>query len=265
MTTEPDHERIQNADQSNRSASRRPTAGPVLKAAGTRIRDDPVLVVPFAVAGLLVAVADWLRNWDPIPAATPDSFGQTVNIEFSIVPSGTPRTVRHVDALVDLQTPYLVGAVALEAIVFVAVGLAGWLTITRALNTDRQFDSLASYLGFFAAVVVPPHLLDYPTLDFSSLLLGGVAIIVFSLVVVRVFLVPGLLAAGKPFSTALRESIRKSRGMGWSLFWLSLVFGLSSWGLAHLPLAGGFLSTAVVGTVQAVSLAVLVRHTERRK
>jgi len=92
----------------------------------------------------------------------------------------------------------------------------------------------------------------------SSLPLALLALVVGSLVVVRLFLFPGLLAAGNAVWTALRQSVRRSQGARLALFWLALGLGLISWGLARVPVVGGFLSTAVVGTVHAVALAVLL-------
>lgn len=238
------------------------TVGTVLKTASAHIRHDPVLIVPFAVVGLLVALADWLRKWDPLPVATPDAFGQTVSVQYSVFPMGTARTVRRVGALVDLQIPYFFGAVALELLVLLAVGLAGWLTITRALGAERRLDSLARYLGVLSAVAILFRVLGSSTITTDSLLLGALAFFAVYLVLVHLFLFPGCLVAGSQFTTALRESVQESRGQGWSLFWLIVVFGLASWGLAQIPIAGGGLSTAVVAPIHAVSLAVLIRRTD---
>lgn len=234
--------------------------GTVLKAAGARIRHDPALGVPFAIVGLLVALADWLGKQDPIPVATPGWFEQTLSVRYSLFPMGTARTVRPVDALLDLQTPYFVGAVALELLVLLAVGIAGWLTITRALDAERRLDSLARYLGGLSAMIVLSRLLGSPTINVDSLLLGVLVLLVAALVLVRLFLFPGLLVAGCQFTTALHESVRESRGKRWTLFWLIVVFGLAYWGLAHTPIAGGFLSTAVVAPIHAVSIAILIQQ-----
>ncbi|WP_132059679.1 hypothetical protein [Halorussus amylolyticus] len=238
------------------------TATAVLRAAGARVRRAPHLVAPFALAGLVVALADWLRRYDPIPAATPDWVGRTLSIQYSIFPQGTARTVRPVGGLLDLRTPYLVGSVALELVVVLAVGLAGWATITRALGTERRVGSLARYLGVLSAIAIAPRLLGTPSVDVESVLLGVPLVVAFSLVLVHLFALPGLLATGRGFPTALAASARRSRGRRWPLFWLVVVFGVASWGLARVPMAGGFLSTALVGPIHAVSLAVLVERTE---
>lgn len=266
MTVEPDAESdggTPASEMTSTSQTNAPmTVGAVLKAATTHLRRDPILVVPFALAGLLVALADWLRRWDPIPVARPDSVRQTFDVQYSMFPEGTARTIRPVDALVDLQTTYLLGAVALELLVWLAVGLAGWLTITRVLGSERRVGSLANYLGFVTMVTLVPRVLGSPSVEFDSLLFGVLALAAVSLVFVRTFLLPGLLAAGWRFTTALRESVRASRGRGWTLFGLVVLFGLASGGLARIPFAGGFLSTAVVALVHAVSLAVLLQRGE---
>lgn len=259
MTTGSGDEPTADSWSSATEFGRSTTAGTVLKTAGLYIRRDPVLAVPFGVVGLLVALADWLRTQDPLSVAQPDSFEQTLSVQYSIFPTGTARTVRHADALVDLRVSYLLGAVALELLVPLAVGLAGWLTITRALDSARRPRSLVRYLGVLLAVIVLPWILGAPTIDVENVLLGTVALLAAALVLVRLFLLPGLLAAGRPFLTALRESVRVSQGSQWPLFWLIVTVGLTSWGLAQVPIAGGFLSTAVVAPVHAVSLAVLLR------
>ncbi|MFC6765576.1 hypothetical protein [Natrinema soli] len=230
----------------------------VLRATSARIRRDPVLVVPFVVAGLLVALTDRLRQWDPIPATTPDSFGQTISVQYSVFPRGIPRTIRRIGAFIDLELPFLVGAVALELVVVLAIGIAGWVTITRALNAERRLDSLARYLGLLSVTALLPRLFGSPTLEIGSLPLGVLAIVVAALVGIHLFLFPGYVAAGESFATALQRSVRDPRGRRSAVFWLIVLFGFAAWGLAQVPVAGGFLSTAVVAPVQAVSIAVLI-------
>ncbi|WP_254764000.1 hypothetical protein [Natrinema marinum] len=230
-----------------------------------RLRRDPGLVVPFTIAGLLVALADRLRRWDPLPVATPDSFTRTVSVQQSVFPQGTPRTVRHVGAFVDLRLPYLLGAVALESLVVLVIGLAGWMTITRAFGAERRLESAARYLGLLSVVALLSRSFGSPSLEVGSLVLGALAIITVALVGIHLFLFPGFLAAGESFATALRKSFLAPRGRRWPVFWLIGLLGLASWGLAQVPVAGGFLSTAVVAPVHAVSLAVLLDGAESKR
>ncbi|UVE52119.1 hypothetical protein KU306_16025 (plasmid) [Haloferax larsenii] len=244
------------------SESRRWLSTPViLDAVKRHVSRDPGLVVPFMVVGLFVAFADWVRMRDPIPLSASDGLSQTFSIQYSVFPMGTARTARRAAVFVDLRLPYLVGGLTLELLAVLAAGVAGWLTITRALGVERCRSSLARYLGGMSTVTILPWMLGSPSIDVGSLVLGALLFLTFTLVLVRVFLVPGFLAADEGFKVALWKSARASSGIRVTLFWLLSLFGLASWGLAQIPVAGGLLSTAVVGPVHAISLAVVVRQT----
>lgn len=241
-------------DDDRRTQTGAPT---VLGAVWSRIRRDPSLLAPFAVAGLVLALVDVLRTRDPIPSATTDALDRTVSVQFSLYPSGTERTARRIGALVDLETPYLVWGVGIELVALLAVGLAGWLTITRALDGQRRLAALGRYLCLPVALALVPRLAGSPTVD-VGLPVGLVALLVVSFVAVRLFLVPAFLATGRGFGAAIRLSASRSRGWGWTLFGLILLVGVASWGLARVPMAGAFLSTAVVAPVHAVAMAVVL-------
>lgn len=260
MTTE--HTDEQAATQSATMDHRTVAGGvwSVLKTVGVRVRRDPRLALPFAVAGLLLALADVLRRRDPIPVSTPDAFSETISVQYAIYPTGTVRTVREAGALVDLQTPYLLWGVGLELLPLLAIGVAGWMTIARALGTPRRLDALSRYLCVLVVLGLIPGLLGSPSIDVSSLLLGLALLAVVSLVFVRLYLFPAFLVAGRGFVPAVRDSVTASRGQRWTIFGLVLVLGIASWGLGHVQIAGAFLSTAIVAPVQAVSFAVLVRR-----
>ncbi|MCU4802598.1 hypothetical protein OB920_19725 [Halobacteria archaeon HArc-gm2] len=229
----------------------------VLGAVWARVRRDPPLLIPFAVTGLILALADVLRTRDPIPIEPTAALDQTVTVQFSLYPSGTARTARGVGALVDLETPYLLRGVGIELAVPLAVGVAGWLTITRVLDGQRRLDALARYLCLPVVLSVAPRLLGSPTVD-VGLSVGLVVLLAVSFVSVRLFLVPAFLATGLGFGAAIRNSASRSRGQGWTLFGLILVLGIGSWALATVPIAGAFLSTAIVAPVHAVAMAVVL-------
>lgn len=229
----------------------------VLKSSLGRIRRDPVLAVPFTIVGVLVALGDWLRQHDPIAMAPTDALSQSVSIKYAVFPQGTARTVRHVGALIDLKPRYLLWAVGLEILVPLAVGIAGWLTIARVLDTDSRPRALSRYLIALAAFVSLPQLFGGFSADISNLLLGLVLFAMVLFVLTRLFLFPALLVTGSGFIRALRQSYHRSHGQGMPIAGLIIVIGLGYWGLATVPVAGGFLSTAVVAPIHAVAIGVV--------
>mgnify|MGYP007020464303 CR=1 FL=1 len=104
-----------------------------------------------------------------------------------------------------------------------------------------------------------------PTVTLSDLLVGPVPVVLVAVIAVRACLRRGLVVAGASFRTAVGQSRSRSRGIGWTLLGLAIVFGIASWGLALVPVVGGLLSTAVIPPAHAISLGVLVRHTGRHR
>ena len=136
------------------------------------------------------------------------------------------------------------------------VELLAWV-----LDTDRRAGAGYRYGAVLAGVQFLPGWLGAVDITVGNLLVGLVAIGLFSVVAVRLYLLPGLVVAGRPVWTALAESRRRSFGVGWTLYGLIVVFGLGSWALALVPVAGGFLSTVLVAPAQAVSIGVILRQT----
>ena len=243
-----------------RSVGRPISFGRVLKEAITRFRRDPLLGLPFVIAGLVVALADAIRAWDPIPVTTPEWVGKSLSVQYSFFPSGLARTIRELGAFIDLRTPYVLGAFTLEFVVFLVVGLAGWVTITRALDAEQHLGSLSRYLGVFGLIGSIPVLLGPASVTFDSLPFALLGLVVVSLVSVRLFLFPGFIARGDRVTVALRQSMRASKGMFWPLLSFVIIFGLGYWVLAVVPLVGGFLSTGIVAPIHSVALAFFVER-----
>jgi hypothetical protein len=231
----------------------------VLREVVHRFGADPVLVLPFACAGLVLASADVWRRRDPLPVSQPDSLSRTLELQATVVPSGIPRTVRRADALVDLQVTYLVAGVGLELLVPVVIATAGWLTVGRASTRGRTLAGLVRYLGVVLVAVTVPTLVHVPTVEVPSLFVGLLLLVVGVFLTVRLFLVPGYVVGGDSLVTAVRRSVRASTGNGPTILVLAVGFGTLSWALTVLfgPVGGG-VSTAVGGAVHAVALAVLV-------
>jgi hypothetical protein len=226
----------------------------------SRLRRDPRLGLPFVMAGLLVALADAIRKRDPLPVTTPEWTGKSLSVQYSFFPSGLARTIRELGAFVDLRPLYVLGARTLECVVFVGVGLAGWITITRALDDERRLGALGRYLGVFGSIGSIPVLVGPVSVTPDSLPLALLGVVVVALVSVRFFLFPGFISRGDRITVALEHSVRASTGAFWPLLSLVIVFGLGYWVLALVPLIGGFLSTAITAPLHSIVLAVLLER-----
>jgi len=207
----------------------------------------------------VVAAVDTARRLDPIPFGHIRDEGISVDVEYYLFPTGSLESVRPFGAIVELQPRYLLWAVALEAVALLAVGLAGWLVFTRRLDRSTDLAAAAQYFGVFGFLIAIPQLLGGANIDFTDggLVFGIPLIVLWMLLFVRLFFVPVFLVTGRGVIEAVRESRRTSRGAGWTVFGLILVFGLGASLLGGLPAIGEGVSTAVVGPVHAVAAVVL--------
>ncbi|ELY43829.1 hypothetical protein [Natronorubrum sulfidifaciens] len=237
--------------------------GGALARAVARIRADPFLLVPFALAGLLLSLLDQLRLWDPIPTLVTERLpALAIDFEFSIFPTGTPGTTRRVAALVDLETPYLLWAVSLEVAAVLAVSIAGWYTIARAADADATTTGLRSYVGFVVLIAIGGRLLG----SIAEVTLSGIVglalfllLFVLALVVLaRLFVAPAIAALGSSPWVAIRRSVRLSSGHEYGLVGLVLFYGLLGWLLGSVPAIGAVVSSVGVAVVHAVSTVTVL-------
>ncbi|WP_227377306.1 hypothetical protein [Haladaptatus halobius] len=240
-----------------RSGMHRTTTG-ILREAIDRLGRDPELVVPFAVAGVVLSVVGRLRLTDAVPTRVSDGLGETmVRVQFSLYPTGSETTGLPVAALVNLKLPYFLWAVGLELVVFLAVGIAGWFTLARAFEAERTMERLLTYLGFVAVVQAAFRLLG--AVDG----LGFVTLVGLLATFVRLFVAPALVVAGADIRTAVGRSSRLTAGEGVTVFGLVLAVGLSAWILGSIPVVGAFVSSAVVAPIHAVSIVVFLDSFDR--
>lgn len=229
----------------------------VLSGVLVRFRSDLRLAVPFLVAGLLVGLVDIARRRDPIPTTIDSGLdGLHVELPFLLYPSGAAQTTRSLGAIVELRLPYLLWAVAVELLPLLAVGVAGWLVVSRALGIEPRERSLGVYLG--AVLVLTPAFgvarTLFPTFRAIAFVVIAVPLLLLCAAALTwLFLVPVYLIAG----FGLRKSIRLSRdavqGTEGTVFILIGLFTLAMWLLSRVPLVGGALSTAVVAPIHAVA------------
>lgn len=235
--------------------SDRLTTTGLLGDAGRRVRSSPLLVLPFLLAGLVLAGVDYLRVYDPVPVQiSPYSLSTGVDIRSSLYPTGLSRTTTSLDALVDLKLQYLAWVVGLELLAFVAVVVAGAVVVARVADDPLSLAGLARYGAFVVGLGL------VPSVNFSgaSVVVGLVLFVPAFYVSVHLFALPALLIRGEGFRTGARQSWALVTGIGWSVFGLLVVLGLGYSLLALVPVAGPVLSTAVVGTVHAIVLGLLV-------
>lgn len=237
-----------------------------------RIRREPTLLLPFLAAGLVLTVLDLLRRRDPLPVLVDDD--PTIGVEFVGYPTGVPETVRSLAALIDLKLPYLLWGIGLEVLALLAVVAAGTATIARTLaigdGRERWDDwrdwtatlsarRLLAYLGLVALFDAAGRVIG--SFGEFDLLFGTLVAVPLFAVYVRCFVAPAAVVVGGENGagplTALRRSVRATRGRGWSILALVLSYGLAAWLLSLVSVIGTALSTAVVGALHAVSAAVV--------
>ncbi|MFC4542892.1 hypothetical protein ACFO5R_13270 [Halosolutus amylolyticus] len=229
-----------------------------------QLRRDPVLFVPFAVVGLLLAAIDWLRRRDPIPAVEREagfgSNGLDITVEFVGYPTGIAQTTLPYESLVALEFPFLVWSVGLQILSLVAISVAGALTMARAMGREPDRRAVTSLFAFVVAMDLGHRLLGSIDALQAMGLFGLVPLALYLVVIVQLFPLPGLLVAGRSPRHVLARSRRRVAGRGWSILGLVLLLGLSAWLLASLPF-GTVLSSLFVAPVHAVAIvAVLDRQ-----
>ncbi|WP_408957377.1 hypothetical protein [Natrinema sp. 74] len=232
-----------------------------LRTAADRIRREPTLALPFAIAGLVLTLVDWLRRYDPLPTAA--AGGDGISIEFAGYPTGTHETIRPLEALVDLKLPYLAWGIGLEAVALLTVVVAGVVTIARvadgdteAAQTDVSFGrQLLAYVGLVVLLHSAGRLLG--TVGTVGVIFGIPLFIGILFVLARFFAAPAYAAAGVGPLSALRRSVRATRNSSLSLIGLVLTFGLAAWLLSAIPYAGTLLSSTLVAPIHAVTSAVV--------
>ena len=233
----------------------RPMATAVVSEAVARIRRDPALVAPFAVASAVLAGVDWLRLHDPVPTRLAEGLSSgTISVTFHVYPTAAGQSTLPLGALVDLKLPYLAWAVGLELIAVLTVGVAGWYTLARAANLELS-GGLGTYLGFVVAVQAAFRVLG--SFGELGLVVGLVLLLVVLSAMVRLFVAPLFVVAGDDLSTASRRSASATAGVGVMVGFLVVLYGLATWMLGSVPHVGILLSGTLVAPVHAVTIVVV--------
>lgn len=242
------------------------TAG-LLRAGWRRLRADPRALVPFLLAGVVLATANWLRRRDPVPVVTPERLQDGhFAVAYAVFPTGVAGYDTPVGALFGLKWAYLAWTLGVGAAAVAATALAGALTISR-LDARPAAGSRAGPARYAAVVAVLWGLGSLGRVEFDgSLVPFGLLVLPLALLAfVRLFAAPVPLVRGRGVAAAVRESDRRVRGHGWTVFGLALAVGLANFLLGSVPVAGPLLSTALVAPLHAAAAVAFVRRTERRR
>lgn len=237
----------------------------LLTTALSQVRRDPLLLVPFGVAGLVLTLVDVLRHFDPIPVVERQQLlqdGLDIRVEFAGYPRGVSQREVLFESLVGLRLPYFVWGVGLHLLTVLALTGAIVATISRVEDTEPGRTEWGRVFAYILLADGASRVVGSVTLlSVFPIALGS--LVVAFLVFVRLFAVPGLLVQGHSVWAALGESTTITKGSGWQLFGVILLLGLSAWVLADTPYVGTLVSTAVVAPVHTVAIAVFLRRGPR--
>lgn len=220
------------------------------------LRRNPSVLLAMALAGFAVAVVDWVRLADPVPAVQfAGVAGGQLTISYGVMVSVTAGTSTPLSALVDLRPQWLGWLAGLELLrngALVLASVYGFATLLDAKLTVTTALRYAAVFGAFAALrTVAP--------SYSVGLLAGVVLIgLWLFVVARLAALPALLVGGASVSTAIGRSWRLTAGHGWSLVGIVALVGVASYTAASAPLAGPVLAS-VVAALQIAVVAAFVR------
>lgn len=235
------------------------TAGSLLRTAVADLRRNPSVVLALALAGLAVAVVDWVRVADPVPVA--EFAGITdgrITIAYGVMVHVTAGATTPLSALVALRPTWLAWVAALELLRNGALVLACVYGFGTLLGTRPTPAAVARYGVVFAGFAALRWLA--PSAD-VSVLVGVPFIALFLFVLARLAPVPALVVAGRSIPGAFARSWAIARGHTWPLLGVVVTLGLALFGLASVPLAGPVLAS-LAAAVQVGAVAAFVRRAE---
>jgi hypothetical protein len=238
---------------------------PVRRAIGVVWR-RPRLLFAFALAAVVVALADVARILDPVGNAVPNAVDSGVSLGVMTHPSGTRVAVVDPGAFVGLELQWVLAAVVLGLVAPVAVGAATTWTVARATNRDVTATRVRSTTTYCVAVVVTWQASTWVVAAIPEL--GAPLLFVGLWLAARLFPAPALAAMDRSPLDAASEAYALT---GPRSVWLAVsVVGAGTLGtlLANHPSVaaisssdpafalGTFLSYAVAGAVGAVASTI---------
>jgi len=205
---------------------------PVRRAIGVTSR-APGHLLGFALAAVVVALADVARILDPVGNAIPDAIGSGVSLSVLTYPSGTRVAVVPPGAFVGLEPWWLVVALCLAAVGPVAAGVATTWTVARATRRSVTTERVLATTTYVAVVAGIWHASEWlaavaPASVLPLLLVG-------TWLSARLFPAPALAAMDRSPLSAASEAYALTRGRTFGC--LLSVVGAGTLGavLANLP------------------------------
>ncbi len=236
------------------------TLSRLIRRVRARLVDDPLLCVPFLLAGVALSLIDELRRHDPVPARSLVGIHRLdFSLELVLIPSGSRGVRRILGGLTDLQPRLLLWALGLETAALGIVALAGYLTLARALDTGWSATSAGTYLLYVALTtgvfwIIGPL---YVNLPLFLVMLWGPFVALWFLGLVRLFAVPAAVVNGQSLLDAARWSNDAVDNREWAHLALVTFFGVLLWLAELLSVGSTLISFAVVGPLHAVAVAVV--------
>ncbi|WP_123537298.1 hypothetical protein [Halosimplex salinum] len=249
--------RFPTAADARRGDESRLTAIRLLRDGVTDLRRTPSVLLAMVLAGLAVAVVDWVRLVDPAPVTEFVGLtGGRVTIHYGVMVTVVSGTSTPLSALAGLRPAWLAWVVGLELLRNGALVLAGVYGFATLLDVDATASATLRYAGVFGVFAALRAF--FPTYS-VGLVAGVLFIALFLFVVVRLVALPALLVTGASVSAAVGRSWRLAAGHGWSLLGVVAVVGLASFGAASVPVAGPVLAS-IVTALQVAVVAAFVRR-----
>ncbi|QLH79202.1 hypothetical protein HZS55_18745 [Halosimplex rubrum] len=224
------------------------------------LRRNPSVVLAVLLAGLAVAVVDWVRLADPVPVTAFEGLSAgRLSVHYGVMVSVPAGVSSPLSALAGLEPGWLVWIAALELFRVAALAAAGLYAFATLLDTEVTPAAAARYglvFGAFALLRAFAPVADVPVL------VGLPFVALYLYVVAHLVALPALLVEGRAIPDAIGRAWRLATGHGWALAAVVVVVGLATFLSASAPIGGPVLAGAVAA-VQVGAVAAFVRRVRR--
>lgn len=253
------HEHLGEGDAAEtRGPQQHVTTTALLREGVQNVRVHPEALFVLVLSGVLVAGIDWVTLHAAVPTTGYEGV-QTgeITVAFGVVVRVFSRAHVSPPALVGLKPAWLAWAVGLQAAKVVVVAGGAVYALARLLDVTPTAAVTVRYAVVVAALTLFPWNV---TFEGASVIIGIPLMIVFTVVLVRLFALPGLLVEGVSIRAALGRSWDRTSGHGWALFGTVLIVGLCNHLLVSTPVAGP-VGSGVAAALHAGTVVAFLRRT----